>query len=185
MAEEDSVRDPGCGRHRGRWSHRACPRGSQKGTSMEVEGSAGGSGQMSLGEPAAHSCGRPGRGGTRAYSASLTAGLWEPAGGWRPRGRKGHTVCSWAGPWVSLLWPSSSTWPCPSPRMGAFTVLGRSWAGQSGRLATLARQASLILTPALPGTPVAEAPFFSVSTPPQPLSAPEVHRLNSPRPGST
>lgn len=51
---------------------------------------------MSLGEPAAHPRGRPGRGGTCAYSASLTAGLWEPAGGWRPRWRKGHTVCSWA-----------------------------------------------------------------------------------------
>lgn len=27
-------------------------------------------------------------GGTHAYSASLTAGLWEPAGGWRPRWRR-------------------------------------------------------------------------------------------------
>lgn len=91
VAEEDSARDPGCGRRRGRWSHRACPCGSQKkGASTEVEGSAsGGRGQMSLSEPAAHPCGRPGRGGHSCLlTISLTAGLWEPAGGRRPGWRK-------------------------------------------------------------------------------------------------
>lgn len=33
--------------------------------------------------------------------------------------------------WVSSLWLSSSTWPCPSPRMGASVVLVRSWVAQA------------------------------------------------------
>ena len=193
VAEEDSARDPGCGRRRGRWSHRACPRGSQKrGASTEVEGSAsGGRGQMSLSEPAAPPCGRPGRGGTRAYSASLTAGLWEPAGGRRPGWRRScpRIAQSVLGPGHGLAFCG----PVLPPGLARAPGLGHSRCWAEVGQARLVREVGhscltgqLDLTPALPRTLVAEAPFFSmlIPAPATPL-CPEAHRHNSPRPGST
>lgn len=71
-----------------------------------------------------------------AYSAPVIAGLWEPAGGWRLRGRrelsKGHIMCSQRPEHVEAFAGSALD---PPPGLTAaldmgFTVSG--WAAQAG-----------------------------------------------------
>lgn len=77
----------GCGRHGGRWPHQACPQGNQENRTSTEVGQQEAVGSVSGSLLSIHAGGQE-VGGTRAYSASLTTGQWEPADGWRLRRTK-------------------------------------------------------------------------------------------------